>query len=102
MEGFRTALGRIGFNPVTRQEIIDNGFTSISSLSAVSDDDIGALVKHIGRWKGPSAPVQEGQPPPEVVNLPIISVKKLHAMRKWVLYQKRKGTQLVALINRSL
>ena len=96
MEGFRTALGRIGFNPVTRQEIIDNGFTSISSLSAVSDDDIGALVKHIGRWKGPSAPVQEGQPPPEVVNLPFISVKKLHAMRKWVLYQKRKGTPVNA------
>ena len=90
MEGFRNALGRIGFNLVTHQEIIDNGFTSITSLSAVSDDNISELVKHIRRWKGPSAPVQEGQPPPEVVNLPFVSVKKLHAMCKWVLYQKRK------------
>ena len=87
-------MGRIGFNLVTRQEIIDNGFTTITSLSGVSDDDIGELVKHIGRWKGSPDPVLAGHAPPPIINIPFISVKKLHAMRMWVIGQKCKGIRI--------
>ena len=98
MEGFRAALGRIGFNLPTRQEIINNGFVNISSLATVTDDDISDLVKHIGTWKviPVPAPVVAGVAPPATVNLPFISVKKLRAMRMWVIMQTRKGITISA------
>ena len=74
MEGFRTALGRIGFNEPTAQEIINNGFDDISSLATVTEDDISDLVKHIGRWKEAAPPVVAGDPVQPTVNLPFVSV----------------------------
>ena len=47
MDGFRSALERIGFNAPTQQFMIDNDFTNISSLATVSDTDVKELIKHI-------------------------------------------------------
>lgn len=80
MEGFRNDLGRIGFNDPTCQEISDNGFSSISSIATVEDEDISDLVKPIGRRRGAPAPVAARQPAPVLINIPSISVKK-KAMR---------------------
>ena len=96
MDGFRNALGRIGFNPPTYQEIIDNGFISITSLSTVGNEELSELVKHIVRWKGTPSPVVDGQPAPVQVNLPYMSVKKLRVMRMWVIIQCRKGKAILA------
>ena len=98
MEGFRAALGRIGFNLATRQEIINNGFVNIASLATVTDEDISDLVKHIGTWKviPVPAPLVPGVVAPPTVNLPFISVKKLRAMRMWVIMQTRKGITINA------
>ena len=63
MEGFRSVLGRIGFNPPTSAEIIANGFNDISSLATVTDADITELIKYIGRWKGDTPPAVEGEQP---------------------------------------
>ena len=96
MDGFRRALGRVGFNAPTCQEIIDNGFINISTLSTVTDDELTELVKHIGRWRGAPAPAVVGQPVPLQVTLPYMSVKKLRAMRTWVITQIRKGKVILA------
>ena len=40
---FRAALTRIGFNDATKQEIVDNGFDSISSLLLVTEQEITEL-----------------------------------------------------------
>ena len=89
MEGFRGALGRIGFNLATRQEIINQGFVNIASLATVTDEDISDLVKHIGTWKVIPAPPLHGVAAAPTVNLTFISVRKLRAMRMWVIMQTR-------------
>ena len=96
MEGFRTALGRIGFNAPTSAEIIANGFDDISSLATVTEDDITEPVKHIGRWKGATPPFVEGEQAPVPINLPFMLVKNLRAMRLWVIVQMRKGLSIRA------
>ena len=86
---FKSALDRIGFNDVTRQEIIDNGFDSISSLLLVSETEITDLAKHIGRWtERPDPAAQRGG---NIVTIPFLSLRKLVAMRKWALVQTEKG-----------
>ena len=87
---FRAALARIGFNDVTRQEIIDNEFDSISSLLLVSEDEITDLAKHIGRGSEKPAP-SVGRARDNVVNIPFLSLRKLVAMRKYALVQTEKG-----------
>ena len=87
---FRNTLRRIGFNDVTSQEIIDNGFDSISSLFLVTENAITDLFKHIGRWtENPNPTVVRSSG--NVVNIPFLSLWKLVAMRKWALVQTEKG-----------
>ena len=87
---FRAALTRIGFNDATKQEIIDNGFDSISSLLLVSEQEITELAKHIGRWTEKTNPPAPG-PGGNVVTIPFLSLRKLVAMRKWALVQEEQG-----------
>ena len=95
MEDFRTALGRIGFNAPSNQEIIANGFDSISSLATMTDTDITELIKHIGRWKGAPPPAVAGQLAPLVINILFTSVKKLRTMRMWFIVQRCKGIYIL-------
>lgn len=74
MESFRAALGMIGFNDPSSQEIIDNGFVSIVSLTTVSYDAITERIKHIGSWKEAPPPVVAGQPGPVATNLPLLRI----------------------------
>lgn len=48
---FKVALVWIGFNTLTADEIIENGFDEISVLSEVEDKYINKLIRHIGRWR---------------------------------------------------
>ena len=77
---FITALRRISFNAPTSQKIADEGFARIKNLAEVSDDDINALVKHIGTWK---PHLVAGAAVPSIT-LPFLSVRILRAMRLWV------------------
>ena len=86
----RATLARIGFNDVTRQEIIDNGFDSISSLLLVSEDEITDLAKYIGRWSEKPDP-SAARTRDNVVNIIFLSLRKLVPMRKWDLVQTEKG-----------
>ena len=56
----KNALVRIGFNDVTRQDIIDNGFDFLSSLLLVSETEITELAKHVGRWTERLVTTQHG------------------------------------------
>jgi hypothetical protein len=82
---FRTALTRIGFNAATRAAIVENGFETILDLATVQDEDLDKLPKHLEAWRDPAAA------PNLQVRIPFLSLKKLKAMRYWVLAQRCVG-----------
>ena len=98
---FVEALVRIGFNTVTADEIVANGFGSIDILRSLEDKDIDDLVRHIGRWRGQDKPTrtQRGAvitPVPVQISLPFLSINKLKAMRYWVQVRTRQGLSTAA------
>ena len=98
---FKAALVRIGFNTLTADEIIINGFDNISVLGEVEEKDIDELVRHIGRWRGPRVATSDASgdliiPPPQQITLPFLSIGKLKAMRAWVLKKMRQDIPFVA------
>jgi hypothetical protein len=82
---FRSALQRIGINAPTRAAINENGFETIMDLATVQEDDLDRLPKHLEAWKDPTAG------PNNQVRIPFVSLKKLKAMRYWVLAQRCIG-----------
>ena len=84
---FRTALQRIGFNAPTRTAIFENGFETILDLANVQEDDLDRLPKHLEAWRNPAAA------PNQQVRIPFVSLKKLKAMRYWVLAQRCIGVE---------
>ena len=78
---FRSALQRIGINAPTRTAINENGFKMIMDLATVQEDDLNHLPKHLASWRDPAAA------PNNQVRIPFVSLKKLKAMRYWVLAQ---------------
>ena len=83
---FVEALVRIGFNTVTADEIVANGFGSIEILRSLEDTGIDALIRHIGRWRGQDKPTHTPRgaiitPAPVQITLPFLSINKLKAMR---------------------
>jgi hypothetical protein len=84
-QAFRSALQRIGINAPTRAAINENGFETIIDLSTVQEDDLDRLPKHLEAWRDPTAG------PNNQVRIPFISLKKLKAMRYWVLAQRCIG-----------
>jgi hypothetical protein len=79
---FRAALQRIGFNARTHAAINKNGFETILDLATVQEDDLDHLPKHLEAWRDPEAG------PNNQVRIPFVSLKKLKAMRYWVLAQR--------------
>ena len=55
---FVAGLVRIGFNTVTVDEIVANGFGSIDILRSLEDKDIDDLIRHIRRWCGQDKPTR--------------------------------------------
>jgi hypothetical protein len=48
---FTDILLRIGFNQVTMTAINNEGFTKVTDLLSISEDQVDKMVKHIGNWK---------------------------------------------------
>ena len=97
---FVDALVRIGFNTVTADAIVANGFSSIDILRSIEDTDIDALIRHIGRWRE-YKPTHSPRgaaitPAPVQITLPFLSINKLKAMRYWVQVRTRQGLSTVA------
>jgi len=84
---FRNALGRIGFNVATRNAINENGFETILDLATVQEQDLDRLPKHLESWRIPDAAANQQ------VRIPFVSLKKLKAMRYWVLAQRCVGIE---------
>jgi hypothetical protein len=84
---FNAALGRIGINPATRAAIRDNGFDTILDLATVQEDDLNQLPKHIMLWRDPAVDANHQ------VRIPFVSLKKLKAMRYWVVSQCCMGIE---------
>jgi hypothetical protein len=84
---FRNALGRIGFNVATRNAINENGFETILDLATVQEEDLDRLPKHLEAWRIPEAGANQQ------VRIPFVSLKKLKAMRYWVLAQRCIGVE---------
>jgi hypothetical protein len=84
-KAFRNALARIGFNVATRTAIAENGFETILDLATVQEEDLDKLPKHLEAWRDPAAA------PNLQVRVPFVSLKKLKAMRYWVLAQRCVG-----------
>jgi hypothetical protein len=82
---FRTALGRIGFNANTQLALEQNGFSTIMDLTTVHESDLDQLPKHLGAWRDADLA------PEDQVRVPFVSLKKLKAMRYWVLSQRFLG-----------
>ena len=87
INAFGTALGRIGINPVMRAAISDNSFATILDLAMVQDEDLDRLPKHLEAWRNPVAAANQQ------VRIPFVSLKKLKAMRYWVVAQHCMGIQ---------
>jgi hypothetical protein len=85
INAFGAALGRIGINPATRAAISDNGFATILDLATVQEEDLDRLPKHLEAWRNPAAPANQQ------VRIPFVSLKKLKAMRYWVVAQRCIG-----------
>jgi hypothetical protein len=64
-----------------RIAINENGFETILDLATVQDEDLDKLPKHLEAWRDPAAG------PNNQVRIPFVSLKKLKAMRFWVLAQ---------------
>ena len=91
---FIDVLVRIGFNTVTADEIVANGFDTINVFQSQEDEDIGDLVRHIGRWHGQSLPTHTVcgatiAPAPVYITLTFLSIGRLKAMSYWVLTRTR-------------
>ena len=84
---FRNALGRIGFNAAMRNAINENGFETILDLATVQEQDLDRLPKHLESWRIPDAAANQQ------VRIPFVSLKKLKAMRYWVLAQRCVGIE---------
>jgi hypothetical protein len=87
---FRAALGRIGFNAQTQDAMNENGFMTILDLTTVEEDDLDRLPKHLESWRDPD------DDPADQVRVPFVSLKRLKAMRYWVLSQRWIGIEPVA------
>ena len=87
---FRAALQRIGFNVATQNAINENGFDTIVDLVSVSEADLDRLPKHLESWRDPDLD------PEDQVRVPFVSLKRLKAMRYWVLSQRWLGVEPAA------
>ena len=82
----KDVLVRIGFNTLTAEKIIINGFNKIEILGDVEERDIDKLVCHISRWRPSSILLVDTggatiAPVPMQIMLPFISIGKLKAIR---------------------
>lgn len=84
---FRAALQRIGFNAATQDAINENGFLTILDLTTVEEDDLDRLPKHLESWR------DADEAPEDQVRVPFVSLKRLKAMRYWVLSQRWLGAE---------
>ena len=82
---FRAALDRIGFNQQTQLALNQNGFETIMDLTTVHESDLDKLPKHLDAWRDSDAA------PEDQVRIPFVSLKKLKAMRYWVLLERFMG-----------
>ena len=84
---FRSALQRIGINAPTRAAINENGFLTIEDLATVQEADLDRLPKHLEAWRNPGAAAANQ------VRIPFVSLKKLKAMRYWIIAQRCIGVE---------
>jgi hypothetical protein len=96
---FTAVLLRIGFNQVTVTAINNEGFTKVTDLLSISEDQVDKMVKHIGNWKERVVAVAPaaGAVAPEAVNFPFLVVQRFKALRYWASLRKRQGTALNAI-----
>jgi hypothetical protein len=84
---FRAALQQIGFNATTQNAINENSFDTIVDLVSVSKKDPDRLPKHLESWHDADLG------PEDQVCVPFMSLKRLKAMRYWVLSQRWLGVE---------
>jgi hypothetical protein len=84
---FHAALQWIGFNVATQNAINENGFDTIVDLVSVSEEDLDRLPKHLKSWRDPDLDLEDQ------VRVPFVSLKRLKAMRYWVLSQHWLGVE---------
>jgi hypothetical protein len=96
---FTNALLRIGFNQPTVNAVNAEGFATVTDLLAISEEQIKAMIKHIGSWQERIAPVAPaaGAAAPPAVNFPFLVVQRLKAFWYWASLRKRQGTALNAI-----
>jgi len=86
---FNQALERCGITTaVTRNAINNQGYTSMEEFAQLTDKDILALAKEVNKMS---------LIPPLVLGprIPFASIKKLRAMRWWMIEQRRTGQDVV-------
>jgi hypothetical protein len=81
-EEFTEALVYIGFNRVTAEAIVAQGFTSPLTLLTVSEDIISKMTRQVARNN-----------PRQGVNFPFVSVNLLKGFRHWTASQIRCGLE---------
>jgi hypothetical protein len=82
---FRAALGRIGLNHNTQLAINANGLNTIFDLIEAQKVDLVNLPKHLRDWRIPAAAEADQ------VRAPLMSLRRLKAMRYWALEQTYVG-----------
>ncbi|KAI2506122.1 hypothetical protein MHU86_8353 [Fragilaria crotonensis] len=81
-EEFTEALVYIGFNRVTAEAIVAQGFTSPLTLLTVSEDSLSEMTRQVARNN-----------PRQGVNFPFVSVNLLKGFRHWTASQIRCGLE---------
>jgi hypothetical protein len=83
---FMAVLLRIGFDQVTVTAINNEGFTKVTNLLSISEDQVDKMVKHISNWKEcvvvATAPAIGAVVAPPAVNFPFLVVQRFKALRR--------------------
>lgn len=86
---FNAALTRIGFNQVTVDAMVNEGFNTLEVLTEIEESDINVMIKNIRETRRLLGQNAQGD-----VTFPFLSIKHFKAMHNWALELRRMGRPL--------